>query len=146
MRYWIGVASADHVAIGRAGGFGQLGHGKSAPLKRLRPGDGLVYYSPVQTLGGKERVQSFTAIGIVADRDVYPATMAGGRMGARRDIDWLESQPAPIAPLLDRLDLTRGRRNWGYVFRFGLVEIGAADFQTIAEAMGARLPDEGARG
>ena len=39
-RYWIGVASRDHVMKGVAGGFCQLGHGKSAPVKRLAPGDG----------------------------------------------------------------------------------------------------------
>ena len=34
-RYWIGVASRDHVMRGVAGGFCQLGHGKAAPVKRL---------------------------------------------------------------------------------------------------------------
>jgi len=41
MRYWIGVASRDHVMQGKAGGFCQLGHGKAAPVKRLM-GDGFV--------------------------------------------------------------------------------------------------------
>lgn len=140
MRYWIGVASADHVAIGRAGGFAQLGHGKAAPLKRLKPGDGLCYYSPVQRLGGDDRVQAFTAIGFVRDGDIREAQMGDGFVAARRDIDWLEARSAPIAPLLDALELTAGKRNWGYAFRFGLVEIGAADFARIAEAMGAILP------
>ena len=31
-RSWIAVASAGHVAIGRAHGFCQVNHGKSAPL------------------------------------------------------------------------------------------------------------------
>ena len=42
--YWIGVASADHVARGRADGFMQVCHGKAAPLRRIKPGDGVVYY------------------------------------------------------------------------------------------------------
>ena len=29
---WVAVASAEHVAIGRAQGFMQVGHGKGAPL------------------------------------------------------------------------------------------------------------------
>ena|SRR5664279_630830 len=37
-RYWIGVASRDHVMKGVVGGFCQLGHGKAAPVKRLSPG------------------------------------------------------------------------------------------------------------
>ncbi|MBZ9935874.1 EVE domain-containing protein [Mesorhizobium sp. BR1-1-16] len=141
MRFWIGVASADHVTIGRAGGFAQLGHGKAAPLKRLKPGDGIAYYSPVRKLGGADRVQAFTAIGIVRPGEIYPAVMGGDFACSRRDVDWLSGRETPIAPLLDRLQLTTGKRNWGYAFRFGLVEIGEADFRIIAEAMGAALPD-----
>ena len=55
---------------------------------------------------------------------------------ARRDVDWWPAHDAAIAPLLERLELTAGKANWGYVFRFGLVEIGAADMATIAKAMG----------
>ena len=50
-RYWIGVASADHVAFGVAGGFMQLNHGKAAPLRRVSAGDWIIYYAPQQTLG-----------------------------------------------------------------------------------------------
>jgi hypothetical protein len=39
----------------------QVGHGKAAPLKRIKGGDGFVYYSPTVTLGGKDRLQAFTA-------------------------------------------------------------------------------------
>ena len=38
-RFWIGVASANHIARGLAEGFMQVNHGKQAPLKRLQPGD-----------------------------------------------------------------------------------------------------------
>ena len=44
--YWIGVVSRAHTQLGVAGGFVQLGHGKRAPLARLRAGDGIVLYSP----------------------------------------------------------------------------------------------------
>jgi hypothetical protein len=45
-RYWIGVVSESHVKLGVEGGFAQLCHGKSAPLRRMREGDWLIYYSP----------------------------------------------------------------------------------------------------
>jgi hypothetical protein len=44
--------------------------------------------------------------------------------------------------LLDELELTKGKRNWGYQFRFGLVAIGDGDFDIIAAAMGATLPSD----
>lgn len=46
---WIAVASADHVAIGREQGFAQVNHGKAAPLRRMQPGDRIIYYAPVRT-------------------------------------------------------------------------------------------------
>ncbi|TGV63168.1 EVE domain-containing protein, partial [Mesorhizobium sp. M00.F.Ca.ET.158.01.1.1] len=45
----------------------------------------------------------------------------------------------PIKPLLERLEFTAGKSNWGYQLRFGLFPISAADFALIARAMGAKL-------
>jgi hypothetical protein len=138
---WIGVASAEHVRRGRETGFMQLCHGKSAPLRRLRSGDGIAYYSPTGTFRGKDRLQAFTAIGIVRDGDSYQVEMAEGFCPFRRDVTWLGGEDAPIQPLLDGLEFTAGRRrNWGYQLRFGLFEISEHDFGVIAAAMGARLP------
>jgi hypothetical protein len=69
-RNWVAVASAEHVRIGRSNGFMQVSHGKAAPLRRIHPGDGVVYYSPTNALGGKDKLQSFTAIGIEGRRAV----------------------------------------------------------------------------
>ncbi|AZO21729.1 MULTISPECIES: EVE domain-containing protein [unclassified Mesorhizobium] len=137
--YWIAVASAEHVRIGRQGGFMQVNHGKAAPLRRIKPGDGIVYYSPSTVLGEKDGLQSFTALGTVREGEVYQGIMGGGFTPARRDVDWSDAKEAPIKPLLDRLDFTAGRPNWGYQLRFGLFEIGEHDFRLIGEAMDAIL-------
>lgn len=137
--YWIAVASAEHVRIGRQGGFMQVNHGKAAPLRRVKPVDGIVYYSPSTVLGEKDGLQSFTAIGTVRQGEVYEGVMGGGFTPARRDVAWCHAREAPIKPLLDRLDFTAGRPNWGYQLRFGLFEISERDFRRIGEAMGARL-------
>jgi hypothetical protein len=134
-KYWIAVASAEHVRRGGAGGFMQVNHGKEAPLRRIHPGDGVAYYSPTVTLGGKDRLQAFTLIGRVKEGDIYAGEM-GGWIAHRRDVEWADASEAPIAPLLDRLEFTAGRSNWGYQMRFGLFEISEADFRTIGEAMG----------
>jgi len=137
--HWIGVACAAHVRRGRAGGFMQLGHGKAAPLKRVKPGDRIVYYSPTVTLGGKDKLQSFTAIGAVKEGEPYQFDMGKSFKPYRRDVTWADAHEAPIAPLLDKLEFTAGKTNWGYKFRFGLFPISAADFRLIAKAMGARI-------
>ncbi len=136
MHHWIAVAAANHVAIGRAGGFAQVNHGKSAPLRRMEPGDAVAYYSPTEVYGTKTPLQAFTAIGVVKQGEPYIGQMPGGFTPYRRDIDWLQSHPAAIAPLLQHLEFTAGKINWGYQFRFGLFKIGAADMGLIAQAMG----------
>jgi hypothetical protein len=136
---WIAVASAEHVRIGRARGFMQLCHGKAAPLRRLSPGDRVVYYSPTETFGGKDRLQAFTAIGIVAPGAPYQAEMGGGVRAFRRDVLWSEAIETPVRPLLGCLSFARDNRSWGYQLRFGLFRIEDEDLQIIASAMRATL-------
>ncbi len=137
---WIAVASADHVRLGRGVGFMQVCHGKAGPLRRIRPGEVVAYYSPTVEFRGRERCQAFTALGMVRNRDPYEADMGNGFRPFRRDVDWFDGSESPIAPLLDQLDFTRGRKNWGYQLRFGLFSVSDGDILRIAEAMGVALP------
>ena len=139
MKNWIAVASANHVARGRVDGFMQVNHGKSAPLKRIRPSDMICYYSPTKEFGGREKLRAFTAIGQVKAGDIYQGDMGGGFTPFRRDVIWFLAQQAMIEPMLQMLDFTKGKANWGYQMRFGLLEIGAADMALIAEAMGVQV-------
>lgn len=77
-RAWIAVASAEHVRIGRGAGFMQVCHGKPAPLRRIAPGDRVIYYSSTETLGGKDRLQAFTAVGMVEEAAPYQVEMRPG--------------------------------------------------------------------
>ena len=134
-RYWIGVVSESHVKRGVQGGFAQLCHGKSAPLRRMKAQDWLIYYSPRTDMKGGEALQAFTAIGQVADEHVYEYMMSEDFIPFRRNIRYEPCQPVKIADLLNELSFTRGKRNWGYSFRFGQFEIEREDFQIISEAM-----------
>ncbi|MCB1389199.1 MAG: EVE domain-containing protein [Rhodobacteraceae bacterium] len=132
-RCWIAVASADHVRVGRQGGFMQVNHGKEAPLRRLRPGDRVAYYSPAERIRAGAPVQAFTALGVVAGGEPYQGFMSEGFQPFRRDVRWLPTRDAPIRPLLGRLSF--GGPGWGARFRYGLFEVTAADMDVIAEAM-----------
>jgi hypothetical protein len=137
---WLAIASADHVAVGRSAGFMQVCHGKVSPLKRVHPGDSVVYYSPNQRYSashaqrGKDRLQAFTAIGTVRDGAPYQADMGGSFQPFRRDVIWHEADAASLAALQAKLAFTH-EKNWGYRLRQGLVEISEADMAIIAEAM-----------
>jgi hypothetical protein len=136
---WIAVASAAPVRLGRSQGFIQVSHGKAAPLRRIQPGDRVVFYSPTEAFRGKDRLRAFTAIGIVKQGEPYRAEMSGGFSPFRRDVAWQTAKETLIEPLLEQLEFTSDKRNWGYQLRFGLFEISDADMARIARAMGASL-------
>jgi hypothetical protein len=135
-RYWIGVASREHVLRGVAGGFCQLNHGKAGPIKRLKPGDWIIYYSPRETMKDGEPVQAFTAIGKIKPGEPYVGEMGGGMEATRRDVDFVKAREAAIGPLLETLSFTKGRASWGVALRRGSLAVTEADFHAIADAMG----------
>ncbi|PWK16521.1 EVE domain-containing protein [Tumebacillus permanentifrigoris] len=134
-RYWIGVVSASHVEKGVEGGFAQLCHGKAAPLRRMKAGDWLIYYSPRTDMVNGEPLQAFTAIGQVEDDKVYEYQMSESFVPFRRNIRYLACRETKISGLLELLSFTQGVKNWGYPFRFGHLEISRQDFRVIANAM-----------
>lgn len=134
MRYWLGVVCRDHVQRGTGMGIAQLGHGKREGLARLGPGDWLVYYSPRTSLQGGRPLQAFTAIGEVADEEIWQAD-EGDFKPWRRRVDYLtDAAEAPVSAFDGALELTSGR-NWGYQLRRGLVELTPSDFAHIRSAM-----------
>jgi len=136
MRYWIGVASRDHVKNGVKGGFCQLSHGKASPVRRMSPGDWIIYYSPRSEMRGGEALRMFTAIGRIKDNEPYLADMGNGFAMTRRDVEFFDSTDVPVWPLIDQLHFIRNKQSWGAAFRFGHLEIPEHDFQLIADAMG----------
>ena len=134
--HWLGVVSRDHVLRGVSLGICQIGHGKRAPLLRMAPGDGLVYYSPRESLTSDRPLRAFAAVGRVAGEEVWQADEGDFRPWRRR-VDYAPgAAEVPVADLSGRLELT-SRPNWGYALRRGLVPLSATDFAAIAEAMGA---------
>jgi hypothetical protein len=134
-RNWIAVASAEHVQRGHDAGFMQVCHGKAAPLRRVLPGDHVIYYSPTRAFRGGDKLQAFTAIGIVHAGEPYQVDMGDGFRPFRRNVTWFSAREAPIAPLLNALEFTAGKTNWGGALRFGLLVVSNHDFTCVAAAM-----------
>lgn len=135
IKYWIIVASKDHVKTGIAAGIAQACHGKASPLKRMRKGDSIVYYSGKQSFGKPGKCQEFTAIGTVKDDEVYSFQMMPDFCPFRRNIEFYESKDVSIIPLIDDLDFISNKKSWGYPFRFGFFEINEHDFKLISSKM-----------
>jgi EVE domain len=136
MTAWLGVVSRAHVQKGVAGGFAQLCHGKAQPLRRMRRGDWLVYYSPTTEMGGAA-LRAFTAIGQVEGDEVYRYDMGGGFVPFRRNVRYVAAREVALETIRQELKLCAGP-NWGMALRRGHLPLEAADFAIIAAAMGVR--------
>ena len=139
MKYWIIVASKDHLQRGLEGGFIQANHGKAAPLKRMHPGDWVLFYSPKLEYEKPEKYQHFTAIAQIIDDRIYQHDMGDGFVPFRRNVRFLPAQDVPIRPLIDSLTFIQDKSHWGAPFRFGTLQIPKEDFKLIAREM---LDDE----
>lgn len=135
MRYWIVVVSKDHIAKGIDGGFMQANHGKQGPLKRMAVNDWVICYSPKVTYSGNNLCQAFTAIGQVADDEIYQHKMSDDFIPYRRNIKYHACKETAILPLIEELSFIPNKKSWGYPFRFGFFEIGEDDFKLICGKM-----------
>jgi hypothetical protein len=130
-RYWIIVASQDHVMLGVAGGFAQAGHGKRSGLARMHAGDQIIYYSPKIVYGGPDPLQAFTALGEVVGDEIVQVEMSSDFKPFRRKVRYDHTGTVKIAPLINDLVFIRNKRSWGSAFRFGMLEIQEPDFMRI---------------
>ena len=136
MSFWLGVVSRDHVQRGVGQGIAQIGHGAKAGLARMRAGDGLAYYSPRVAPDSTTTLRAFTAIGVVADDEVWQADEGAFKPWRRRVAYVTAATEVPIGQVRADLELTQ-RPNWGYSLRRGLVELSHQDFECVAAAMGS---------
>lgn len=134
-KYWIIVASKDHVKNGVEQGIAQTCHGKAAPLKRMKKGDFVIYYSGKQTLGKPDKCQQFTALGKVLDDEIYQHQISEDFCPSRRNIEFLQCKDTSILPLINDLQFIHNKKRWGYPFRFGFLEINKHDFDLISSKM-----------
>ncbi len=141
-RYWIGVASNNHVENAVREGFVQLSHGKAGPVERLKPGDGFAFYSPREAYPSGATLQAFTAIGRVGDGPMYEVNGSPLDHAFRRPVHYYSAHAAAIKPLIEQLTFIRSKTHWGAAFRFGLVRVSREDFAAIANAMGRDIDQD----
>ncbi len=137
-RYWIIVASREHVKKGEAGGFAQACHGKATPLKRMKAGDWVIYYSSKLQMDKPEKCQCFTAIGKIVDDEVYQHTMSEGFVPWRKNVEFFPCTEISIIPLINDMQSIKNKKHWGGALRYGVLEITRHDFELIAAHMGVR--------
>lgn len=129
MTAWLAVVSAGHVRRAQHLGIAQVNHGSRAGLARMRAGDVLVYYSPVEQRGDREPLRAFTAYGVVADEEIWQAD-EGDFKPFRRRVTYAPTRAVPLALLHADLRLISSP-HWGYQLRRGLLPLDGADAELI---------------
>lgn len=139
MKYWIAVASREHVLNGKKEGITQVCHGKQNPLKRMHANDWIIYYSPTEVFRQKQPCRKFTAIGQIKDKEPYQFKMSDDFIPWRRDVNFFKAKEIDIEPLINNLSFIKNKKQWGYMFRFGLFTISFEDFKLIATNMRIKI-------
>ena len=132
-KFWIVVASKDHVMRGVSLGIAQAGHGNRSGLVRMHKGDMIVYYSPKAQLESTKTLHAFTAIGEITDEELFQVEESPDFKPFRRKVLYTKTGEVRIAPLIEDLTFIGNKKSWGYAFRFGLLEIPKEDFDRILE-------------
>ncbi len=138
-KYWIGVASKNHVLRGVKDGAAMLNHGKFAPLKKMKAGDFLIYYAPKIELGKDEPCQKFVAVGKIKTGEPYQVKLSADFEPYRVDVEYFTAEDAEIKPFIEELDFIKNKKSWGFALRFGQIEISEKDFDSISKAMRAKI-------
>lgn len=134
-KFWVAVASREHVLRGIAGGFCQVCHGKAGPLKAMSHRDWIVYYSPTEKFGQPTPCRKFTAIGTICEEKPYSFQMSEDFIPWRRNVLFHPSKEAEIVPLIGQLSFISDKQRWGFPFRRGCFSIPKDDFLLIARQM-----------
>ena len=92
-RYWVGVASRDHVQKAVEGGFCQVNMAGEAPLTQIACGDRFLY-SPREGMSAGKPIKAFTAIGKIADEEPYQTAQSKSFKQFRRRVDFSKTKDA----------------------------------------------------
>lgn len=137
-RYWIGVASTDHVDAAVEKSVFGFGPGHHADADRPAKGDWIAYYSP--TTGGDdgEPVRRITAVARLEDEASQEGDADGDAPTWTRKAHYYHHDTADIYDLLPRFSFIKDQAHWGVHFHRSLLEVTKDDMAAIAHATGVK--------
>ncbi len=134
-RCWVNTVSLDHVEAAVEGGFTQADHGANTRLRRPRPGDQMVFYSPRTSLHGGTPVRQFTALATITGERPYQVKISEDFQPWRLAVQFRPSVRVDAKPLVEQLSFVKDPSHWGLPFRRGLFTIPENDFLLISGSM-----------
>ena len=145
IKYWLIVASKDHVMTGVNLSIAQACHGKCSPLQKMKEGDRVVYYSPKLKfeggLGRDNKCNCFTALGTVGkEAKPYQVQMTEDFKPWRINVVFDKGvKSVLVKELVEELSFITNKKSWGTSFRNGFRGIEESDFMIIENAMKGNL-------
>ena len=79
-------------------------------------------------------------IGTVKDDVPYQFGAEDSFRPFRRNVEYFNARHLDIKPLIPALTFIKNKSSWGYVFRFGFLEIDTESFEIIANGMLGFVP------
>lgn len=98
----------------------------------MKAGDVLVYYSPVESIGDRDPLREFTALGVIEEGEIWQAD-EGCFKPFRRRVRYEQFTPVPLGDVRSRLAVT-STPNWGYQLRRGLIPLDGNDVEILRSA------------
>ena len=74
-------------------------------------------------------------LGKIKDELVYQVRMNEDFAPFRRSVEFYPCSEVPTEPLIPLLSFIKNKKSWGYIFKFGLIQISRQDFLAIASRM-----------
>lgn len=134
-KFWIGTAHLAMADAMREVGIVAFSYGREAPVQKVSPGDGVIYYAPRTDFEG-DPVQAFVALARVTGDEVEQVTIPGtDHVPFARAAHYEQVSHVPVRPLLERLSFVKSPRHWGMAFRRSFFEATPADFALIADGL-----------
>jgi len=135
IKYFLIVASKDHVLTGVKKGIAQAGHGRKDFISKPTRGDWIVYYSSKDKFEDGKTYQKFTAMGQISDDEPYQPDTKKKFKPYRRNVDYKVCHESQIRPLIEKLSFIKNKKRWGFYLMSGFREISKGDFEVIKHAM-----------
>ena len=121
-KYWVNVIPKERV-LSAVEEVIMQSQGIEAHLNRMKKDDWVVFYSPREDEGGDIKLQTFTAIGQVADETINRVENSSFTKVFKRKMNYSEVKEVPLIPLIQKLAFIRNKKHWGSVFKMSLIQI-----------------------
>jgi hypothetical protein len=135
-KFWLIVASKDHIEKGVSGGFAQACHGKMKPISKPQKGDGVLFYATREKYNeNTNRIKRITAVGFFEDEKVDVHEIEDKLFYKRKVNFEIPIREINLKDYLKDIGFIENKEKWGMYLRSSMREIPKKDFDFLHSKM-----------